>query len=58
MSMNHGKLLGTLGAILTALLTAQASGAAGIEVIPAFGWLLIGAINAGVGYLAGMSQPK
>lgn len=55
--LNHGKVLGIVGAGLSFLLAAQASGAAGIEVIPAFGWLMLGAFNAAIGYAAGVSAP-
>lgn len=56
MSGTHYTILGAVGASLAFLLGAQASGAAGVEVIPAWGWLLLGAANAAITFVAGLTN--
>jgi hypothetical protein len=46
-----------VGAFITFLLTAQATGAAGVEVIPPFVWLLIGGVGAVINFATGKMNP-
>ena len=51
-------LLGSLHAGITFLLAAQASGAAGIEVIAPIGWLGIGCFGAMLSFALARLDPK
>lgn len=49
-------VLGAVGAAITFLLGAQASGATGIEAIPPIAWLALGAVNAALSFLVGFKN--
>lgn len=57
MSGRTATILGGFSAALTFLLSAQAAGAPGVDVLPPLVWLLLGAFNAGVIFLMARSHP-